>query len=55
MAGIIKLYLLGRKLLQFIDRCEEMGHPCEYKLIELVANSILKILDSPFYSENRIL
>ena len=30
-----------KALLLYIDWCEEMGHPCEHKHIELAANSIL--------------
>jgi hypothetical protein len=34
-------------LLLYIDRCEEMGRPCEYRHIETAANSILQASDSP--------
>jgi hypothetical protein len=36
-----------KALLLYIDRCEEMGRPCEHKHIELAANSILWASDSP--------
>src|ERR1700734_1871975 len=36
-----------RALLLYIDRCEEMGRPCEHKHIEMAANSILQASDSP--------
>jgi hypothetical protein len=30
-----------KALLLYIDRCDEMGHPCEHKHIKAAANSIL--------------
>jgi hypothetical protein len=33
-------------LLLYIDRCEEIGRPCEHKHIELATNSILRASDS---------
>src|ERR1017187_992001 len=36
-----------KALLLYIDRCDEMGRPCEHKHIELAANSILRAFDSP--------
>jgi hypothetical protein len=36
-----------KALLLYMDRCEEMGRPCEHKHIEAAANSILQASDSP--------
>ena len=35
-----------KALLLYIDRCEELGRPCEHKHIELAANSLLRASDS---------
>jgi len=34
-------------LLQYIDRCSELGRPCKHKHIELAANSILRASGNP--------
>jgi len=35
-----------KALLLYINRCKEMGRPCEHKHIELAANSLLRASDS---------